>query len=75
MTASILLLSEGLLLAQAAGSNPLVSQRGEASIYIGLILLGILLSLLIGLVSRQFMRALYFSGALALILIAIVILL
>ncbi|WP_338461801.1 hypothetical protein VZH09_12580 [Synechococcus elongatus IITB7] len=52
----------------------MVSQRGEASIYIGLILLGILLSLLIGLVSRQFMKALYFSGALALVLIAIVVL-
>ncbi|WP_338430106.1 hypothetical protein [Synechococcus elongatus] len=74
MTASTLLLSEGLLLAQTAGSNPLVSQRGEASIYIGLILLGILLSLLIGLVSQQFMKALYFSGALALVLIAIVVL-
>lgn len=67
--------SSGLLLAQAAGSNPLVSQRGETSIYIGLLLLGILLSLLIGLVSRQFMKALYFSGALALVLIVIVILL
>lgn len=72
MTASILLLSEGLLLAQAAQSNPLISQSGENAVYIGLLLLGIVISLLIGLVSRRFMGALYFAGALTVVLIAIV---
>ncbi len=58
---------------QAQSSNPLINQRGEDAIYIGVGLLAIVAILTIGIISRRIEHAIVFSIIVAAVLILIAI--